>query len=115
MSKYRAIKVKIDGYTFDSLREGGRYGELKLLERAGHITDLQVHPKFPISINGNPVKIRNKNGVGRQVFVILDFSFIDAKTGKKHICDVKGIDTPVSRLKRALLEAQYGVEVTVER
>lgn len=45
-NKYNARKVEVDDYTFDSQAEATRYGELKLLQRAGEIRDLAVHPKF---------------------------------------------------------------------
>lgn len=37
MNKYRNKKVIVDEKEFDSKREGNRYKELKLLERAGEI------------------------------------------------------------------------------
>ena len=36
----------VDGITFDSMAEMNRYMELKMLERAGIITDLELQPKF---------------------------------------------------------------------
>lgn len=45
-SKYRNVKTKINGYTFDSKKEAKRYQELLLLIKAGEITNLTVHPKF---------------------------------------------------------------------
>ena len=40
----------IDGITFDSLAEMNRYLELKMLEKAGIITDLELQPKFLLKI-----------------------------------------------------------------
>jgi hypothetical protein len=100
--KYGASKVEIDGYRFDSKAEARRYQELVLLQKANRILNLECHPKFDIGLNG--VKICT---------VILDFSYI-AKDGWKYE-DIKGIDTPVSRLKRKLLHAFYGIEVEVIR
>lgn len=34
MSKYNNKKITIDGIKFDSIKEGNKYKELKLLERA---------------------------------------------------------------------------------
>jgi hypothetical protein len=51
-NKYGAKKVKLDGYTFDSKVEAKRYGELKILERAGFIGSLRVHPEFDLTVNG---------------------------------------------------------------
>lgn len=51
-SKMHNIRTRIDGYTFDSLSEARRYGELKIEALAGSITDLQVHPRFGLDVNG---------------------------------------------------------------
>ncbi|MGP1455872.1 MAG: DUF1064 domain-containing protein [Treponema sp.] len=40
----------VDGITFDSMAEMNRYLELKQLERAGIITDLELQPKFLLKI-----------------------------------------------------------------
>ena len=37
-----------DGYTFDSKKEAKRYEELKLLQAAGKIFVLAVHPVYPL-------------------------------------------------------------------
>ncbi|WP_406853513.1 DUF1064 domain-containing protein [Alsobacter sp. KACC 23698] len=42
----------LDGITFASKKEMMRYSELKLLQRAGVIHDLQVQPSFPVKIDG---------------------------------------------------------------
>ena len=44
--KYKNKKVVIDGITFDSKKEAGRYKELKTLERAGIIQKLQRQVKY---------------------------------------------------------------------
>ncbi len=100
MSKYGAKKVKEDGYTFDSKAEHKRYGQLKLLRDAGHITDLNVHPDYVIAINGQKI-----------CKVILDFDYIES--GKLITEDVKGMDTSISKLKRKLVKACYGIDVVV--
>ena len=43
--KYHNKKVTIDGITFDSKKEARRYQELKLLERAGEIQNLELQKK----------------------------------------------------------------------
>jgi hypothetical protein len=47
-NKYHAVKVHRYGHTFDSKAEYRRYCELLLLQRAGEITDLQIHPTFTL-------------------------------------------------------------------
>ena len=53
--KYGNRKVRMDGFTFDSVKESKRFVELRLMERAGKIKDLQVHPNFDIMVNGQKV------------------------------------------------------------
>lgn len=48
MNKYGAKKVHADGHTFDSKAEHARWCELRLMERAGLISDLQPHPTFDL-------------------------------------------------------------------
>ena len=47
-NKYGNSKIEYDGHTFDSLREKRRYAELKLLERAGKIKNLELQKKFEL-------------------------------------------------------------------
>jgi hypothetical protein len=109
LNKYRNVKTVVDGITFDSKAEARRYSELKLLERANEIRDLKLQPRYPLAIGDRPISIRNKHGVKRKVVYIADFQYEQA--GEIFIEDVKGYDTPTSRLKRGIVEAQYGIRV----
>lgn len=100
MNKYNARKVKIDNYTFDSMREGARYRELKLLERANEIEALQVHPVFTL-IDG--FEYRGENI--RKIKYVADFQYIE--NGEIVVEDVKGIITAVARLKIKLFKLRY--------
>ena len=46
-SKYGNVRCQIDGISFDSLAEGNRYSELRLLEKAGIIRLLCPSPALP--------------------------------------------------------------------
>ena len=96
MSKYRNIKTIVDGIKFDSKREAQRYGELKLLVKAGLITDLKLQPKFEL--------IPKHNG-NRALAYIADFSY--AEDGKKIVEDVKGMETKEFKIKKKLFEYFY--------
>lgn len=48
MSKYRSEKTCVDGICFDSKKEARRYCELKLMERAGEISGLELQKKFEL-------------------------------------------------------------------
>lgn len=45
-NKYGNKKVELDGIKFDSKKEMRRYAELKVLEKAGEIRDLQLQVGF---------------------------------------------------------------------
>lgn len=47
-SKYHSRKVTVDGVTYDSIKEYQRYCELKLLEKAGQISDLRRQVPFEL-------------------------------------------------------------------
>ena len=98
-SKYRAIPTLVDGIRFASRRESLRYMELKLLACAGEISGLELQPVFPLLVDG--VK------VGRY---LADFRYY-RKDGELVIEDSKGFKTPVYRLKKRIVEAQYGIQV----
>lgn len=109
-NKYGAKRIVIDNITFDSLREGARYGELKLLQRAREISILEVHPMFAIKF---PV---HRHGKLEEFFVCnveLDFSYRDRRDGQYHYEDVKGKDNPLSKLKRRLVELAYEIKVEI--
>lgn len=100
-SKYGAVRVVIDGIPFDSTREGERYGELKRLRDAGIIADLELQPRFPLTVNGITIG-----------HYVADFRYVDRERGVVVTEDVKGVRTPVYRLKKKLVEALYGIEIT---
>ena len=101
--KYNNRPTVIDGYRFDSKLEASRYGELRLLEKAGDIKDLEVHPHYPLEVNG--LKICTYEA---------DFRYTDNR-GTIHVEDVKGFDTAVSRIKRKLVKATCEINVEIIR
>jgi len=96
MAKYR--NVKTNGY--DSKKESVRANELKLLERAGHITELceqvifELQPSF--KCNGK---------TERAIKYIADFIYY--KDGDFVVEDVKGFKTDVYKMKRKMLLFKY--------
>lgn len=99
-SKYGNRKTAVDGIAFDSAAEARHYGVLKLRERAGQISKLELQPVFPIEING--VLICHYRA---------DFSWVERATGARVIADVKGKKTPVYMLKRKLMLAVWGIKI----
>ena len=102
-NKYHNVKTKVDGIKFDSIKESKRYYQLKLLEKAKLITELELQKKFelqPSYINDNGEKIR-------AIYYIADFFYYD-KTKQKYIVeDVKGYRNEVYKLKKKIFEYQY--------
>jgi len=115
--KYRNKPVIVDGIKFDSIRESIRYRELKLLESAGEIDQLKLQPRYPLMCGTSHVRIRNKHGQPRNAYYFADFEYRDRKKFFNELVveDVKGMDTPVSRLKRAMIEAHYNIRVRLVR
>jgi len=101
-NKYGAIKTVVDGVTFASRKEASHYALLKQKRDKNEICDLQLQPKFPIIYQG--VKICT---------YIADFKFLDLQTRKYVVQYVKGILTPVFRIKQKLVKAFHGVEIEI--
>lgn len=100
--KYNSIKTTVDGITFDSRAEAARYQELKLLERGKFILDLKLQPEFEL------IPSFRKNGkTYRKTVYRADFSYFDMDLGRTVVEDVKGVLTPVYKLKKKLFEYKY--------
>lgn len=97
-NKYGAVRVQSDDGTFDSKAELRRWCDLKILERAGEISNLERQVRFPIAINGVHV-----------CDYIADFVFFER--GARVVEDKKGVQTDVFRLKAKLMKALYNIEV----
>ena len=106
--KYRAEKVVIDGYTFDSKKEGRRYEQLRQLLEAGEIRGLGLQPRFDLWVP-------TPQGQKKVGFYKADFCYDEMRGGQW--CpvteDVKGLRTPLYRLKRKMVEAYYAIEIRV--
>lgn len=114
VSKYNAQKVSIDGHKFDSKREAARYGELRLLEKAGEIRNLELHPRWPLAQSGIEVKIRSKGFPnGKQCKYTADFKYLDLRTNELVVEDVKGMVTEAAKLRIAVFEALYKIKVEI--
>lgn len=105
-SKYGARKTVASGKTFDSKKESERYGELRILEKAGRIVDLDCQPSFTLQASF-------KLG-GRTIRAIkykADFSYRERdKPDHLIVEDVKSAFTaknPVYRMKIKLLLFQH--------
>ena len=103
--KYHAERVKVEGEVFDSKREFNRWCELKLLERAGAISDLKRQVKFVLI----PTQKIDGTVVEREVSYKADFVYTE--TGKTVVEDSKGYRTKEYILKRKLLLYTHGIQL----
>lgn len=96
--KYRNQPTEVDGIRFDSGKEARRWSELKLLERAGRISNLTRQVKFSLDVNG--IHICN---------YFADFCYDE--NGDVITEDCKGVRTKDYRLKAKLMLAIYRIKI----
>lgn len=104
-NKYGNKKTMLDGHLFDSKHEAERYAELKMLERAGEITDLRLQVPFELC----EAHKRRDGTMERGVKYIADFVY--QRRGKCVVEDAKGDRTDVYILKRKWMYQKYGIEI----
>lgn len=123
--KYRNKEVTVDGIPFDSKKEARRYLELKRLEDAGEIEELQRQTVFElIPAQYVAVPRYGKNGkrlkdgtrcVEQRCVYIADFTYL--RDCELVVEDVKGYRDPRSAgyakfvIKRKLMRWRYGIEI----
>lgn len=118
-NKYQNHKVEIDGHSFDSKKEARRYKELKLLEDAGDISNLQMQVKYVlIPPQREPDTIGKRGGVHkgrlieRECDYFADFVYTDNKTGQTVVEDTKGMRTTEYVIKRKLMLYNHGIRIS---
>ena len=102
-NKYFAKKTVAMGLKFDSRWEAERWGQLKAMERAGVVTQLERQIKYELSIND--VKICD---------YIADFRYLlEEENGlsKLVVEDAKGILTPEFKLKKKMMKAIHNIDI----
>lgn len=100
-NKYGARKVKSpDGQVFDSQKEYNRWCNLRLLERAGKISDLKRQVKYEL--------IPKQDGE-RACNYMADFVY--CQDGETVVEDCKGFRTEGYKIKRKLMLWVHGIKV----
>jgi len=98
-------KTVVDGIGFDSKKEAHRYGELKLMELAGEISNLRIQPKFTLQ-----EKFKYKGKTIRAITYTADFRYLEVGkpgfTPTVVVEDVKGHQENVWKLKWKLAICQ---------
>lgn len=109
--KYGARKTVIDGYTFDSKAEANYYRQLKLLQKAGEVKQIELQPTYELQ-----PKFKRHGKSVQSINYKADF-LVTYADGRQEIIDVKGHRTSVYLLKKKMFEFRYPdlqiVEVTV--
>lgn len=98
-NKYSNVKTNIDGVRFDSKKEAQRYKELTILQDKGHIFGLVLQPRFLLQD-----KFKYGGKTYRKIEYVADFSYYRSEEPEILVIeDVKGVQTPVFKLKHKLL------------
>ncbi len=116
-SKYRNQQVTVGDETFDSGKEYRRFCELKLLQRAGKIKDLQRQVKFvliPTQRESDEIGVRGGVKKGKVIeyecAYIADFVYTNDK-GETVVEDTKGFKTKDYIIKRKLMLERHGIRI----
>lgn len=106
--KYGNRRIVTEDGTFDSVKEHRRWCELKLMEKAGEIVELQRQVPFVVI-----PKQKDELGivVEREVKYIADFTYRTRKDYKLVVEDTKGMKTKEYILKRKLMLYRNGIRI----
>lgn len=106
-SKYGNKKVEIDGHVFDSLAESKFYQQVKLREKAGELLFFRLQPRFLLQEAFE--KYGKKH---RRIDYVADFE-IHHTDGSIEVIDVKGVLTPVFKIKQKMFHKKYPHKLTL--
>lgn len=129
-TKLNNQSITIDGIEFDSKKEGHRYCELKLLQRTGQISDLELQKRYELIPaqyetveTGEYYKVGAKKGQPKTKRVCIEQSvvyiadFVYQENGQTVVEDVKGFrDTSSATyakfvLKRKMMLWIHGIRI----
>lgn len=102
--KFGNIKATTKEGTFDSKKEYNWWNKLKQKEKKGEISHLQRQV---------PITLIDKSSFGREIKYIADFTYEDKKTQEICVCDAKGFETDVFKLKARLFAERYGFKIKI--
>lgn len=108
MRKYRNQPVVIDGVRFDSVREAKRWQELKMLESAGKISQLERQVPYELA---HAVRLSGEKRLKPAIRYVADFRYFDCEEYAYVVEDTKGHQTEAFRIKRHLMKSVHGIDV----
>ena len=100
--KYKNIKVKLDGITFDSKKEANYYGILKLKVKAKLIDSFAMQVRYDIVVNNHYIGFYKADFVTYKNAEVLDVIDVKSEMTKK---------LPVYRIKKKLIKAIYNFDI----
>lgn len=109
--KYGNKKTKVGDFVFDSKREAERWCHLRVLERAGRITELRRQVAYVLAPS---VKFTGARAAKPAIRFIADFEYVEA--GARIVEDVKSTVTaklPAFQLKRHLMKSIHNIDVRI--
>ena len=114
MNKYYNLKAKTsDGIVFDSRRESRRWIQLRLLERAGKISNLKRQVKYVlIPSQYEKSEAKKRKLLERECSYVADFVYWDNEKNELVVEDTKGVRTKDYIIKRKLMLKEYGIKIT---
>ncbi len=102
-SKYRNQKTEYGGRMFDSKKEADYARTLEYLKHAHELKDRVVRVEYQV-----PFSIKAKNIHISTYFADFRVTYGDKR---QEVIDVKGMKTPVYKLKKRLVEALHNVKI----
>ena len=105
MSKYN--NAKYNGY--DSKKEAKRAAELKLLEKAGVISNLQEQVVYELIPSQYRIVNGKKKCIERAMKYSADFQYVE--NGNTVVEDAKGFRTDVYRIKKKLMLYFHDIQI----
>lgn len=112
MQKYRNKITVVDGLKFDSKKEGARWQELKLLERAGKIEHLERQIKIQLAPS---VKFEGEKRAKPALVSILDFRYLEDGLIVYEDTKSSATITTAFQIKRHLLKALCNIDVRLTK
>lgn len=103
VSKYHSIPTQYGGLKFASKLEAARFQDLMLAQKAGEIASLKTHPRFVLQ-----EAFTDSAGTKHRAIVYeADFSYVDLRTGRECVEEVKGFEGKTWLIKKKLFLYRY--------
>lgn len=99
-SKYSSKRTFYNGVWYASKKESKRAYELDMLLKAGEVKKWTPQVKYEFVLNGKKI-----------CSYFLDF-LVEYSNGEIRYEDVKGMQTPVYKIKKKMMKAFYDIDIT---